>query len=380
MPDIPRNFSFYALLAAAIGVGVLFFHVVQPFLLPLFLAAALALLFRPLHEYCTRRLRGHRHFAALIVTIAVLLLALLPLTGALIVAGRELISAGQQLIQTDWRQQPAVAPVLEYVERHVSEDDWAEWRSSAASAVEGATRGLYNRTMALLSNIVSFVIGLGIVALALFYFLAEGPSLLRTVRRISPLKGEDELRLFQEFDRVCRSVVVASVVCALAQAILAGIGFAVLGVDRVWLLAGLTMFSSLIPFLGSAAVWVSVAVWLAIQGDYVSAIILVIYGTTIVSTSDNLIRAYVIHGTSNLHPLVALISVLGALRIIGLWGVFVGPIVAAFFYALLKILHDRLDEFDAKQKARSSPAATELKDLQAPTERHAGSAPSHSPG
>lgn len=345
--SLSGHFSFYALVGTVIAVGVFFFHVVQPFLLPLFLAAVLALLFRPVHLWCTRSFNGHRHVAAAVVTVTVLLLGLLPLSGALFLVGQELFASGQELVEVDWRSQPLVADILDFVERHSDHREWLRWQESGATAVQSLTQVVYGRTRALVSSVVGFLVGLGIVALGLFYFLADGPALLQTLQRLSPLDDEDEQALFEEFDRVCRGVVLASVVTALTQAVLAGIGFAMMGIDRVWLLSGLTLFSSLIPFLGSAAVWLAVAAWLAVHGDYWTAAGICVWGGAVVSTSDNLIRAYVLHGAVNLHPLLALIGVLGGLRVVGLAGVLIGPIVAAFFYALLSILHERLQHTDA---------------------------------
>ncbi len=45
-----------------------------------------------------------------------------------------------------------------------------------------------------------------------------------------------------------------------------------------------------------------------------------------------------------MHPLVALVTVLGALQFVGLWGIFLGPIAAAFFFVLLKIFKRKLIE------------------------------------
>ena len=91
---------------------------------------------------------------------------------------------------------------------------------------------------------------------------------------------------------------------------------------------------------------------LVLEQRYVAAIFLAIYGSIIVSGSDNLVKAYIIHGRSQMHPLVALVTVLGALQLVGLWGIFVGPISAAFFYALLNILHRRLVETDDNAPSR----------------------------
>ena len=204
---VERRFSLYALITTVIVVGVLFFRVAQPFLLPLFLAAVLALLFRPVHEKCTDWLRGHRHLAAGLVTAAVFLLGLLPVCGALILAGRELFDAGQELLHLNWWQQPVVADVLKSVEPHLAEQDWNDWRRSAANAVEGVTKEVYARTQSLLANVAGFLIGLSVVGLGLFYFLAEGPTMMRTVQRLSPLNDEDETALVEEFARVCRGEV-----------------------------------------------------------------------------------------------------------------------------------------------------------------------------
>jgi predicted PurR-regulated permease PerM len=196
----------------------------------------------------------------------------------------------------------------------------------------------------LAADAITFVIALVVMVLALYYLFADGEKLAREVQRLSPLEDEDGLTLFGQFENICRGVVLSSVVAAIVQGVFAGIGFAIVGVERIWLLAILTMFFSLIPFLGAAAVWICVAVVLLFEQRFGAAIFLGIYGTIVVSTSDNLIKAYVIGDRAQMHPFVVLITVLGALQLVGLWGIFIGPMTAAFFYALLNILRSRLLE------------------------------------
>lgn len=105
-----------------------------------------------------------------------------------------------------------------------------------------------------------------------------------------------------------------------------------------------------------AAIWGSVALWLLVEGRYAAAIGLVAYGSAVISTSDNLVRAHVIGHQASLHPLVSLITVLGAVKLMGLWGVFVGPMVAAFFFALLTIVHERyIQQNDASVQRNGDP-------------------------
>jgi len=86
-----------------------------------------------------------------------------------------------------------------------------------------------------------------------------------------------------------------------------------------------------------------VAIYLMSTGRVAAGLGLALFGAAIVATSDNLVRAYVIGSQSKLHPFVALVTVLGAIRLVGLWGIFIGPMVAAFFYAFLNITRSRVE-------------------------------------
>lgn len=338
-----RKASLLILLGTVVLVGVLFFRVVQPFLFPLFFAAVLALLSAPLQEWLAQRLHGRRRVAAGLTTVLILGLGLVPLGTALYFAGEQLVGVAQELLDREQQAEPLVDRVTVAARAHLDEDQVRELRRSVLTKLRDVSTQMFERTQSLVSNVIGFAVGLIIMILSLYYFLADGPAILKTIQNVSPLENEDETELFREFERVSRGVILATLLCALAQAVLAGIGFAVAGVTQFWLLAGLTMITSMIPFLGSASIWGATALVLALEEHYARAGGLALYGLLVISTSDNLIRAYVIHGTSNLHPLVVLISVLGALQVVGLWGVFVGPMTAAFFYALLKILHRRLE-------------------------------------
>jgi predicted PurR-regulated permease PerM len=106
---------------------------------------------------------------------------------------------------------------------------------------------------------------------------------------------------------------------------------------------------ALIPFVGAAAVWVPVALWLFFhepngvdEPHRLSAILLAIYGIGVISLADNVIKPFILHGQSNLHPLLALLSVLGGVQALGPIGILVGPMVVVFMQTLLNILHNEM--------------------------------------
>lgn len=190
--------------------------------------------------------------------------------------------------------------------------------------------------------------GLLIMMVALFFLLAEGTRMLEAIIEISPLEKQHVYELAIEFDRACRAIVSATLLSAIAQGLLAGIGFYFCGLrSSVALLMLLTMVLALVPFTGAAAVWIPVSLYLYFfQGNSAAAIGMAIYGFLIISTVDNIIKPLVLHGQSKLHPLLALLSVLGGISALGPIGIVVGPMVVVFLQTLLKILHRELMAID----------------------------------
>ena len=77
-------------------------------------------------------------------------------------------------------------------------------------------------------------------------------------------------------------------------------------------------------------------------------------GLLFVAMLDNLVKMYVLQNNADLHPLLAFISVIGALQVLGLWGIFIGPIVASCLFALIQIFNE---ELKAMAKEREAAAA-----------------------
>jgi predicted PurR-regulated permease PerM len=206
-------------------------------------------------------------------------------------------------------------------------------------------------------------LGLLILVISVYFFLLDGPLIIRTLMRLSPMDDNYERRLLLEFDRTSRAVVLASVASALVQGILAATAYWLLGFDSVILLFLLTTIMALVPFLGAASVWVPCAVWLAaVDQRWTAAIGLAIYGAAVVSSIDNVIKVYVLHGRSTLHPLFALLSVFGGVQVFGPIGILIGPMVVVFLQTLLEILNHELvsTETDVAHEAKKQSRSLEI--------------------
>ncbi|QDU30167.1 putative inner membrane protein [Anatilimnocola aggregata] len=449
-----RLVSFVVLLVILILIALLFFRVMESFLLPVFLAALLGVVFQPLYRWTVAHCRNQRYVAATLTTLMVLITVLAPAALVLTLAGAQGLSLATQLQGTDvrkkldelrseysldipirddlqgidfklkawrdqlrngetpkysevsvenlitrverieaWRKQAIEAGVhanpipllaqLEILRKVESEspqgDDAllaavAEFRIYKRDLLGGAflsvvkevvnptdeqIEKLFGPSFAIGSKLYSYggetliilgklLIGTIIIIATLFFLFAEGSRMLDAAIRLSPLEERYVRELVSEFDRVCRAVVAATLLSAVAQGILAGIGFYFAGLEHsVALLMLLTMVLAMVPFTGAASVWVPVCVYLYMyKGDTTAAVGLAVYGTLIISGADNLIKPLVLHGQSNLHPLLALLSVIGGLQQLGPIGILVGPMVVVFLQTLLKILQRELMTMD----------------------------------
>lgn len=208
--------------------------------------------------------------------------------------------------------------------------------------------------------LLQLVVGLSIMVITIYFFLVDGPQMIRTLMRLSPLDDRYEQKLLAEFDRTSRAVVLATILSALAQAVIATVGYYVVGLSSIALLFLLTLFMALIPFLGAAVVWLPCALWLALAEERVGAAIgLAIFGAVVVSSADNVVKIFVLHGRSQLHPLLALLSVLGGVQVFGAIGILVGPMVVVFLQTMLEILHNEFDESKESEKSLATTATAE---------------------
>lgn len=201
------------------------------------------------------------------------------------------------------------------------------------------------------------MVGGAVMVISLYFFLADGPGMVTTIMKLFPLEDRYELEMLDQFGRISRAVVLATLLSAAAQAVLAGVAYIVLDFESVILLTFLTGLMAMVPFVGAASIWIPCSLWLLLVVNRpVAAIGFAIYGGFVVSMADNVIKPYVLHGQSNMHPLMALLSVLGGVQALGPIGIFVGPMIVAFLQALLSILREELIELD-QQAAEAGESA-----------------------
>jgi predicted PurR-regulated permease PerM len=124
----------------------------------------------------------------------------------------------------------------------------------------------------------------------------------------------------------------------IAQGSLLSLAFWVLGVPSPVLWGLVTALFSLIPFIGSAAVWGPAVIILLISGHWWKALILLGWGAAVVGQVDSLVRPYVISERAKLHTLLVFFALLGGVKAFGVIGLFIGPLVLSVTFVVLEML------------------------------------------
>ncbi|MGZ3787359.1 MAG: AI-2E family transporter [Bacteriovorax sp.] len=185
-------------------------------------------------------------------------------------------------------------------------------------------------------EIPSLLIQTIFILMSCLVFLTEGERFASWLSDKIPLNSEIKKSLSQSFGQSSKRAVWASLSASGAQALTIFTAFLTLNVPAAVLATGATFIFAFIPFLGSSPVWILGAIYLYMQGSFVKFAFMIVFGL-MAGVMDNIVRALILKGPHGLHPLVGLIAVFGGIKVFGIFGVLIGPMVAALLIALCEV-------------------------------------------
>lgn len=319
-------------LAALIIVGTVW--VLAPFLAALLFAAILCLTTWPMFAWFESRLKGRNTLAALLATLVLATAVLVPmsyLAATIADAVAQLIGILRPWFEAGDYAPPGWLAGLPLVGEPLD----AYWRKLAASQSELAQLGkqLFEPTRKVLTATATLIgqglLELTLVVLIAFFFYRDGHRLASRLalfaRKIGGDLGDRMLLLART---TIMGVMVGIVGTAIAQALVALIGFLIAGVPAALLLAAATFFLSMIP-VGPPLIWGGTAWWLYGQGETGWAIFMIVWGLAVISSVDNFIKPILISRTASLPILLVALGVFGGVLAFGFVGIFLGPVILA---------------------------------------------------
>ena len=356
------NVQFYQRLlgvACLALIALLVYRIIEPFLGPIAWALFIGFLLQSSQARLSRWMRGRVSISAFTLTILVLLLFLGPLTALAVAFARQAadlagrlqtwVSAQQGTTLSDISHMPVIGSLLTWLDQNLE----ISTTTVQAWLVEGGKR-LFEQLASFggiaFLGAVGTVLSFTVMLFILFFIIRDGRAIARLGAALVPLESDRREELAGRLADVTRAVVRGTVLTSLVQGVLLGVGFALVGLPAPVVFGVTAAVLSVVPFGGTALVWVPALVLLMVQGQYAQAGGILAVGA-IVSSVDNFLKPILISGRSPLPTLAVFIGVLGGLAAFGLIGLFLGPVVIALVLALIEFAKEnRAVSAEARKK------------------------------
>lgn len=320
-----------------LGVGCIV--VLWPFLFALIWAAVLCFSTWPIYIWFEGVLGGRRTPAALLMTLLVAAIVVAPFA-ILVATLADSVATVAQAVNRLLEQGPPAPPTWVAEIPFIGERLALYWQGLAYNApafLVELTKLIRPATDIAVAS--GAVLGVGLLELALsvfiaFFFYRYGRQMAASARGSSERIGGTRARhLLVVAGSTVTGVVYGVIGTAIAQGLLAGLGFWIAGVPQALLLGFITFLLSFVP-AAPPLVWGSVAVWLFFQGEVGWSIFVTGWGLLLVSSIDNLLRPYLLTQANSLPVLLSFFGFLGGILAFGFIGVFLGPVLLAVGYSL----------------------------------------------
>jgi predicted PurR-regulated permease PerM len=315
--------------------------ILQPFVNVILWAAVLAVVFFPLHKRIRERV-GSASGAAGISTLLVVVLILLPATFITIAVVRELLGAADNVqVGLERFSGASTIPLLgwaiEKAGAYVEIDPIAA-QQFIAERMKTWGGALAASTLGVVGGAVGAVVQMVLVVFTLFYMFRDGDRIRSAVYEALPLQRIQMHDITVRTKEVIAATIYGVLVIAAIQGVLGTIIFTILGLPSPLLWGVVMFFLSMIPMAGAFLVWVPAAIYLAVSGTYVKALILVVWGILVIGTIDNVLSPRLVGRRARLHELLIFFGVLGGIEVFGVLGLVLGPVLVAVTLALLEMM------------------------------------------
>lgn len=333
------------LLPILLGILVLFsFLVFKIFLVPVAWAAVLVYVTWPLYQWTLNKLSGRENAAAGIVTLGLMVVVGVPIGFGILALEHQMVywyhqfhnqlNAGELVMPPSLQHLPWIGSYLEDLVSRLNDDP---------SALEAQMRAILHEQVGkgarFIGNIAEHLALVGFCLLTMFFFYKDGARIMVQIKsaleRIIGRRGNHYLAAIAVNTR---AVVYGNVMTAVAQGVLAGIGYSIAGVPGALVFAIITALLAMIPFASPIA-WGLAVAWLALTGFPIGAACLAVWAGIVIFVIDNIFRPMVISSATKIPFLIVLFGVLGGLNAFGMIGLFIGPVILAM---LLAVWHEWL--------------------------------------
>ncbi|MEK7851437.1 MAG: AI-2E family transporter, partial [Deltaproteobacteria bacterium] len=324
----------YLFVVAGIGTTLyLSYLILKPFLSPILLGIIFAVVFYPVYLKLLEFTRGRKAIASLVVCLLVTIIIIIPLAllteyiiNETLFLYERIDTAAQAGSYKDlfpFLENKTLQNLYQKANRHF-EVFQVDIKSVLLDILKESSSYIVAIMTNTVKNLTLFIINLLLTLFTMYYLFKDSDIIASVIRNLVPLSEHQKERIFARLKDIIYATIYGTLVAAILQGFLGGLAFWVLGINSpvIW---GVVMgLLAIFPMFGAFFVWLPASLILLIQGSYVSAIILLLWGGLVISMVDNLIWPWLVSGRAMLHPLATFFGFLGGIIVFGPIGLFVG--------------------------------------------------------
>ncbi|MBB6480104.1 AI-2E family transporter [Spirochaeta isovalerica] len=336
-------------LILAAFVTALFALMIKGFLMTLLLAGVFSSLSQPIYRRLHGFVRGRESIAAGLTLLAILLIVIIPISIILSIVVVQAVQVGQAV--GPWIQEMISQPdrLLSTLEKLPFYDYLVQYQDQILVKLGDLVSSLSSLLVNSISQVTSSTVQAGflffIFLYAFFFFLKDGGKLINIILYYLPLEDEPERKLLDYFTSVTRATLKGTFLIGIIQGTMAALGFWFAGIDSVVFWGLIMTILSIIPLIGSSLVWIPAVIILAVSGRIAAAVALGIYCAVLVGSIDNILRPVLVGKDTKMHELFILLGTLGGIGLFGIWGVLIGPVIAALFISIWELYGQTFAEY-----------------------------------
>ena len=321
----------YSLIIIIIGLGIILFRQITPFLSGLLGALTIYILVRRQMIYLSEKRKMKRSIAATIITAEAILCFLIPLALVvwLAIINLQNINLDPQAIIAPFEQTAAIIKAK------------TGYNILGGDSLSFVLSSLPRIGQTLMGGISSFAVNMFVLVFVLYFMLIGGKKMEQYVNGILPFNETNTQNVVHEINMIVRANAIGIPLLAIIQGAIATLGYYLFDAPSALLFGFLTCFATVIPIVGTTLVWFPLAAYMAISGDWPHAIGLLLYCGLIVTNIDNLIRFILQKKMADTHPLITIFGVVIGLSLFGFMGVIFGPLLISIFILCVNIFKEQ---------------------------------------
>jgi len=322
-----EQFLKITLLILVLLMGVIIFMKSLPFLSGILGACTVYILVRKQMKRLTEQRKFKRSMAAMFIIVEVLLCFLIPVFLIAWVLANKIQSA-------DLNVHGIMLSVHSFIGEVTARTGFDLLGTDNLSKYAGFATSL---AQMIVDQVSSFFINSLVLLFILYFMLVSREAMESYLYKILPFKEKYKRRVISEVDKMVKANAIGIPLLAIVQGFFAGIGYLIFGAPDPLLLGFITCFATIIPLIGTALIWVPLALYMGFTGSWGAAIGIVAFGVLVISNIDNLVRFMLQEKIASTHPLITVFGVVIGITIFGFWGIIFGPLLLSMFFLCFDI-------------------------------------------